>query len=67
MNKRGPKPTVWYDGSIYSCRSYTVEIPDLETMPRLDVLVWLMQNTTKRCHSTKPPQVNLPGIQLVVR
>jgi hypothetical protein len=67
MRKRGPKPKIWYDGKLYSCRRYDVEIPDLDSMPRTNALVWLIQNTTKRGYSSKPPEVNLGGISLVVR
>lgn len=65
--KRGPKPTVEYDGKVYSCRSYNVEIPDLSAMTRTGALVWLNQHTVKRGHSTKPPAPNLAGLTMVVR
>jgi hypothetical protein len=62
-----PKPQVVYDDRIYSCRRYDADIPDLAAMPRLDALVWLNQNTTKRGHSNKPAAPNLAGLTLVVR
>jgi hypothetical protein len=65
--KRGPKPRVEYDGKVYSCRSYNVEIPDLTAMSRTAALVWLIQNTVKRGHSTTPPAPNLAGLTMVVR
>ena len=65
--RRGPKPTVEYDGQVYSCRSYNVEIPDLSAMSRTAALVWLIQNTVKRGYSSKPAPVNLGGFKLVVR
>lgn len=65
--RRGPKPKVEYDGQVYSCRSYNVEIPDLAAMTRTAALLWLIQNTVKRGHSTKPPAPNLAGLTMVVR
>ena len=64
--KRGPKPTVEYEGVTYSCRRYNVEIPDLTAMTRIEALVWLNQNTVKRGYS-RDPGVNLYGIALEVR
>lgn len=66
-SKRGPKQTVEYDGRVYSARTYDVQVPDLDTMSRLEALVWLNQNTHKRGHSTKAPMPNLAGLTLVIR
>lgn len=45
-NRRGPKPVVEYGGQIYSARKYDIEVPDLDSMSRLEALVWLNQNTS---------------------
>ncbi|RIS70550.1 hypothetical protein D2E54_24370 [Mycobacteroides abscessus] len=66
-NRRGPKPVVEYGGQIYSARKYDIEVPDLDSMSRLEALVWLNQNTCKRGHSTKAPEPNLRGLTMVVR
>lgn len=65
--RRGPKPLIEYGGAIYAARSYNVDIPDLDSLPRIEALVWLNQNTYKRGHSTKAPVPNLAGLTLVVR
>jgi hypothetical protein len=64
--KRGPKPRVEYDGKIYSCRRYNVEIPDLGAMSRTGALVWLLQNTTPVGYS-RNPGVNLAGLGEAIR
>lgn len=52
--KRGPKPTVEYDGRVYACRRYTVEIPDLASMSRIAALMWLNRETVARGYSRRP-------------
>lgn len=58
--RRGPKPTVEFDGKRYACRRWNLDIPDLTAMPRLHALVWLNQNTVPRGH-TRVARVNLAG------
>ncbi|SIC87104.1 hypothetical protein [Mycobacteroides abscessus] len=66
-SRRGPKPVVEYDGQTYSARKYDIEVPDLDSLSRLEALVWLNQYTCKRGHSTKAPEPNLRGLTVVVR
>lgn len=35
---------IQYDGRIYSARTYDVQVPDLDSLTRLEALVWLNQN-----------------------
>ena len=65
--KRGPKPTVWYDGNTYKCRSYTVEIPDLDSMERLAALGWICRNTYPTGYSKPNPLAGLGGVVSVSR
>lgn len=58
--RRGPKPTVEFDGKRYACRRWNIDVPDLTAMPRLQALVWLNQNTVPRGH-TRVARVNLAG------
>ncbi len=51
---RNPKPTITFNGSIYSLRSRKTEIPDLAAMPRIEALLWLCQNTTSRGYQRAP-------------
>ncbi len=66
-NRRGPKPVIEYDGQTYSARKYDIEVPDLDSLSRLEALIWLNQYTCKRGHSTKAPEPNLCGLIMVVR
>ena len=64
--KRGPKPTVEYDGMVYTCKAWKVEIPDLEAETRIGALVWLNRNTIPKGLSNRPPAPNLAGLNLEV-
>jgi len=61
MKRRGPKPLVEFDGTVYSCRSYKTEIPDLKAMSRFEALQWLISNTTPRGHSRPNPLAGFKG------
>ena len=42
---RGPKRPVTYDGKTYKVRKDKIEIPDLDAMPRMEALCWLVAET----------------------
>jgi len=50
-SRRGPMPTVEWDGRIYSLKSRTMSPPDLGAMSRIGALVWLNRNTYPRGYS----------------
>ena len=60
--KRGPKPKVEFDGQIYSCRCWNVEIPDLSTMSRFAALQWICRETVPTGYSKPNPLAGLGGI-----
>lgn len=60
--------TVRYGERTYKVRSTTIEIPDLEAMPRIAALQWLMRHTYARGYSRPDPLRGLAGaISLEVR
>lgn len=67
--RRGPKPRVEYDGRVYSCKRYKVEIPDLQAMSRVEALQWLCRETTPTGWSKAPSPLRGMGgaISLVVK
>lgn len=48
---KNPMPTVEYDGSIYKLKSRKIQIPDLNSMSRIEALLWLNANTYARGYS----------------
>lgn len=52
--KRGPKPWVTYNDRTYTCKAWSVEIPDLDAMDGMAALVWLNQNTIPTGYSRNP-------------
>lgn len=65
---RRPKRTVTYDGQTYKVKSDKIEIPDLDTLPRLEALQWLCQHTYPRGYSKPNPLAGLgDAISLTVR
>lgn len=60
--KRGPKPRVEFDGKIYSCRCWNVEIPDLTNMNRFEALSWICRETTPTGWSRPNLLAGLGGI-----
>lgn len=59
--RRGPKPTVTYDGSTYSLRSYKTEVPNLDAMSRIEAKLWLCQHTVPRGYSRPSPLAGFGG------
>jgi hypothetical protein len=43
-----------YDGQLYSCKRWNIEIPDLDGMSRLAARVWINQNTSHRTGMITP-------------
>lgn len=62
MRQKGPMPIVEYEGKIYSLRSRKTIVPDLKSMERFSVLLWLCRNTTARGYSKPNPLVGLAGV-----
>lgn len=59
------RPTVEYNDRTYTVRSSKTTIPDFNQMTRMNILVWLNQNTyaTGRGLRTRPnPLAGLGGI-----
>ena len=55
MKRRGPKRYVDWAGCSYAVRSDKIDIPDLQTMKRIDALLWLNANTYPRgCFKPNP-------------
>lgn len=65
--RRGPMPTVTYNGKTYKVRSRSIEIPDLDAMERTGALVWLVRNTYPTGTNHRRLAPNLAGLNLVVR
>lgn len=61
-----PMPTVEYDGTIYKVRSRKITIPDLESLRRIEALVWLGRYTIPRGYSRKI-DIRLPRVEVTVR
>ena len=49
------KRKVEWEGREYTIRSDTLVIPDLKSMDRLDVLIWLNRNTYSRGYQKQNP------------
>ncbi len=65
MASRGPKPRVEHKGITYTCKAWSVEIPDLSAMTGIEASMWLLRNTIPQGYSK--PRPNLAGINVVVR
>ena len=65
MTKRGPMPTVVFEGRVYALTSRKTFVPNLEAMNRTDALLWLIRNTRARGYSK--PSVRLPSVDMVGR
>lgn len=52
--KKGPMPTVTYEGETYKLKSHKTQIPNLLGMERLAALVWLQRNTWPRGYHKSP-------------
>lgn len=65
--RRGPMPTVEYNGKVYKVRSRKTEIPDLAAMDSIPALMWLLRNTTPKGTNHRRPAPNLPNLPLTVR
>lgn len=57
MSRRALKPTVEFDGKVYSLRSSKVEIPDLTAMSRFAALTWLIKHTYPRGTNHRRPNL----------
>lgn len=65
--RRGPMPTVKYNGKVYKLRSRKTEIPDLAAMDSVPALMWLLRNTAPKGTNHRRPTPNLPNLPLTVR
>lgn len=65
--KRGPMPTVTYDGATYTLKSRNLAVPDFTTMSRFEALQWLVQNTRGRGYSRPTNPLRGMGAVLKVR
>lgn len=49
------KRRVEYDGKTYAVKSDKIEIPDFDSMSRIEILMWLNQKTYAQGRSTRKP------------
>ena len=60
------RPQVEWNGRIYKLRSAKTSIPDLASMERIAVLMWLNANTYPRGYSKPNPLAGFEGALSVV-
>lgn len=49
-----PMPTITYDGKTYKLKSRKTVIPDLNSMSKIEALIWINTNTRARGYSKAP-------------
>lgn len=67
MMIKNPMPTVEHDGSIYKLRSRKIQVPDFESMSRIEVLLWLNTNTYARGYSAPPNPLRGLGSVITIK
>lgn len=58
---RSPKREIEWDGRTYKVRRNSTVIPDLQSLPRMEALIWLCRETCPRGFSKPNPLAGYGG------